>query len=319
MDNLTIRDISRLANVSTATVSRVLTDSAKVKPQTRNTVMRIVEEYGYEPNHIARSLSTSRTHTIGLVVETTSNPYFIQIAQAVEKELNDANLVMLTMSTNWDMDRELTSIKTLRRNRVDGVLLTPISLESESLDLLRKWRLPFVLLNIDAKDENLSSVGTNDVKGGTLAARALLNSGASTLICLQGFPHQSTFARIAGFRETVDAARNGTNERFEVIEDVRTFEEGYKVTEILINHHLPDDGPLGVFATNDDVALGVLASLFDHGISVPQQVAVVGYDDIPMSGRFQIPLTTIAQPTAELGRLAAREIIDQLKGPRNDP
>jgi DNA-binding LacI/PurR family transcriptional regulator len=317
--DITIRDISKLAGVSTATVSRVLADSEKVKPDTRNKVLKIIKEYGYEPNQIARNLTSSRTNTIGLVVETTSNPFFMEIAQAVEEKLTEAGYLMLTMNTNWETSREEASIRALRRNRVDGVILTPISLESESVRLLEKWSLPFVLLNIDAQREDISSIGTNDYQGGILAGQSLLKSGATSIVCLQGFPHQSTFNRLKGLSHTVRSSAEGKCRDIKIIENIRTYEEGYEIGEKLINYHLPPDGPLGVFATNDDVALGVLASLYDHGVGVPFQVSVVGYDDIPMSDRFKIPLTTIAQPTQELGKLAARSIMDQISGVNSSP
>ena len=310
--NLTIRDISKYARVSTATVSRVLANSPKVKTETRQRVLEIITKYGYEPNHIARSLSMKRTSTIGLVVEAIANPFFVEVAQAVESELTRANLAMLLMSTNWDSEKELASIRTLLRNRVDGVLLTPMSIDSPAVKLLRRWGVPFVLINIDAGDESNPSVSTDNFRGGFLAAQALLKSQAVSFVCLQGFPHQSTFSRIEGFKAAIDEASLNRNIKVRVIPNIRTFDEGYDVVQSLLSFDMLASESLGVFATNDDVALGVLASLCDHGVRIPQQVAVVGYDDIPVAQRFQIPLTTIAQPMREMGRIAAKELIEQL-------
>lgn len=317
--NLTIRDISRHAQVSTATVSRVLSDSPKVKAETRKRVLEVIANFGYEPNHVARSLSVKRTRTVGLVVEAIANPFFVEVAQAVESELTQANLTMLLLSTSWDSEKELASVRTLLRNRVDGVLLSPISADSPSVGLLGKWGLPFVLLNIDATSEGLPSVCTDNYRGGYLAAQTLLESEVVSFICLQGFPHQSTFSRIEGFKAAMEEASKYRDLKLRVIPDVRTFREGYDIVQSLLTFDIPASGSLGVFATNDDVALGVLASLCDHGIRIPQQVAVVGYDDIPVASRFQIPLTTIAQPMQEMGRLAAKELITQLDNPGREP
>jgi len=317
--NLTIRDISKHAKVSTATVSRVLADSPKVKEETRRRVLEVIAKFGYEPNQVARSLSVKRTHTIGLVVEAIANPFFVEVAHAVESELTQANLTLLLVSTSWDSEKELASVRTLLRNRVDGVLLSPISADSASVQLLRKWGVPFVLLNINASAEVLPSVCTDNYRGGYLAAQALLESEAVSFVCLQGFPHQSTFSRIEGFKTAMNEASENRDLKLRVIPNVRTFNEGYDIVQSLLTFDIPASGSLGVFATNDDVALGVLASLCDHGIRIPQQVAVVGYDDIPVAGRFQIPLTTIAQPMREMGRLAAKELIEQLGTPGRKP
>lgn len=317
-NNLTIRDISKYAQVSTATVSRVLANSSKVKPETRDRVLKAIAEHGYEPNHVARNLTVKRTNTVGLVVESVANPFFVEVAQAVETELSQARLTLLLMSTSWDSNKELDSVRTLLRNRVDGILLTPISANSESVKLMQRWGLPFVLLNIDPTAEGLPTVSADNFRGGYLAAQALRESAAEQFFCLQGFAHESTFSRIDGFKAAMQQVPGESHREIRVIADVRTYQEGYDIVQSLMRK-MPSSGPLGVFATNDDVALGVLASLFDHGIRVPQQVAVVGYDDIPAARRFQIPLTTIAQPIQEMGRIAAQELIHSLSDSDHQP
>jgi LacI family transcriptional regulator len=310
--NVTIKEISRYANVSTATVSRVLSDSPKVRPATRDRVLSVIREYGYEPNQVARNLTVRRTNTIGLIVESLANPFFVEIAQAAEAVLSEAKLTMLLMTTNWNQQKEVDSVRALLRNRVDGVLLTPLNAHSESVLMLERWGIPFVLINVNPSSDRVCTVSTDNYRGGYLAAQALSECDADTFVCLQGFPHESTFDRITGFTDAMNELHAEQSREVEIVPDVRTYQEGYDSVQRFIGR-IPESGSIGVFATNDDVALGVLAALFDHGIRVPQQVSVVGYDDIPAASRFQIPLTTIAQPIREMGSIAAKDIISYIR------
>ena len=312
---LTIEDIARIAGVSTATVSRVLSGSPRVRETTRERVLSVVTQEGYEPNHVARSLAKQKSDTVGLVVEDIGNPFFTEAAKQIESALHKAGYSMLLTTSGWSDEREVELVRTLVRNRVDGVILSPVSAESTSTYLLQRYGVPFVLLNVHSTNPRICSVCTDDEHGGRLAARALLNARPELLVCLQGFPHETTFSRVRGFIQEVDRTPSGAERKRVVIDNVRTYDEGYDVVGRLIQYERIQAHRTGLFATNDDVAMGVIAALRDRGVPIPSQVAVVGYDDIPQASRFQIPLTTIGQDIQQLATCAARELIELMKNP----
>lgn len=311
--HVTMQDIARIAQVSTATVSRVLSSSSKVHPDTKRRVESVIAREGYEPNHVARSLSLRRTQTMGVVVGDFGNPFFVEIARGIEPVLHEAGYAMFLTSTGWNPDKEFSLVRTLIRNRMDGLILAPIFADSPAVDLLQAQGTPFVLLNVHSRDPNTSSVSTDNVRGGAMAAELLLTGKPSLIFALQGFPHESTFERIQGFQELLEKRQERGNFEYRLVKDIRTYEEGYRLIQQLLAAAEIHRHKTAVFATNDDVAMGVLACLNDHAVAVPSQVAVIGYDDIPMASRFQIPLTTIGQPIHEMGRLCAQELLRRLR------
>jgi len=316
---VTIADIASIAGVSTATVSRVLADSPKVTSETRERVTRIISDLDYEPNHLARSLSTARTLNIGVVLEDIANPFFVEVALGIETVLREADYSMFLTSSSWDPNKEEELVRKLLRNRVDGLIFAPIEPEGETVRLLKRREIPVVLVNAESSDPEMSWVSANNYHGGYLAAQALVNTASKTLISLLGFPHQTSMNRRDGFAGGVIELGRGRSLTYRPLEKVYNFDGGYECVADLIAAERIHEVPTGIFALNDDVALGVIASLLEHGIPVPQQVSVVGYDDIPSAKRNQVPLTTIAQPQRRMGELAARALLDRLKAPDAGP
>jgi LacI family transcriptional regulator len=309
--HLTMSDIAKMAGVSIATVSRVLADSPNVKAETRDRVLEIVRNHRYEPSYIARSLSTSRTMTVGVVLEDISNPFFMELAKGVETVLQENAYTMVMTSSSWDWNQERDLVKHLVRSRVDGVLITPIHPESESTDLLRKSRVPFVLMNCWSPDASVSYVSTDNIEGGRIAADHMLRTDIDRFLCLTGFPHQSSDERAQGFIDTItDAGRSGD---LDVYLGVRTFKDGYSIVTRLIAKSRIDSVASGIFTSNDFVAMGVVDSLVDHGIPVPAQVSVIGYDNIAFAERYRIPLTTVNQAKKTMGEFAARELLELIR------
>ncbi|MFP3959115.1 MAG: LacI family DNA-binding transcriptional regulator [Spirochaetaceae bacterium] len=309
---VTIADIAHIAGVSTATVSRVLAGSAKVRDETRERVQRIIDDLDYEPNHLARGLTTASTSNVGVVLEDIANPFFVEVALGIESVLRPAGYSVFLTSSAWDLEKEDELVRKLVRNRVDGIILAPIEPYGETVQLLQRREVPFVLVNASSQDPGVSWVNADNFHGGRLAARALVETPSEVLISLFGFPHQTSETRREGFAHGV--REYGGRDAFEYrpLEEVYNFDAGYACVPDLIARERVHEVPTGIFALNDDVALGVIAALIDHGIPVPQQVSVVGYDDIPTAKRNQVPLTTVAQPKRQMGELAARSLLSEL-------
>jgi LacI family transcriptional regulator len=315
--HLTMTDIADMAGVSIATVSRVLSGSVNVREETRKRVLSIVRTHRYEPSYIARSLSTSRTRTIGVVLEDISNPFFMELAKGIENVLQNNEYTMLLTSSSWDWYKEIDLVRTLIRSRVEGVLLTPIHPESESTDLLKKNGIPFVMMNCWSPDPTASYVSTDNMNGGCLAAEYMLKTDISRYLCLMGFPHQSSDERAQGFIDTIQAS--GHTRDLDVYRDVRTFDDGYAIVTALIARSRIDTVKTGIFTSNDFVAMGIVDGLIDHGIGVPSQVSVIGYDNITFAERYRIPLTTVNQAKKTMGEFAAGELLEMIPDRKRQP
>jgi len=314
---LTMSDIARMAGVSIATVSRVLSNHPMVREETRNRVLELVKEHRYEPSYVARNLSTRRTHTIGVVVDDISNPFFMELAKGVESVLQKNGYTMLLTSSSWDTDKEADLIRTLLRNRVDGVLITPVHPESESTELMRRNGVPFVIMNCRSPNDSVSYVSTDNLEGGRVAAELMLRTNPARFLCLSGIPHQSTYERAEGFIQEIKRCGRGND--LSVYEEVRTFDEGYNIVPSLIARDRVDKVSTGIFTSNDFVAMGILDGLIAHSIPVPSQVSVIGYDDIAFAERYRVPLTTVIQAKHSMGQLAADELIELIHDRGHSP
>lgn len=314
---LTMSDIARMAGVSIATVSRVLSNNPMVREETRSRVLALVKEHRYEPSYVARSLSTRRTHTIGVVVDDISNPFFMELAKGVESVLQKHGYTMLLTSSSWNTDKEAELIRTLLRNRVDGILITPVHPESESTELMQRNGVPFVIMNCRCENESVSYVSTDNVEGGRLAAELMLRSNPDRFLCLSGVPHQSTYERAEGFIGEIKKC--GRGEDLSVYDEVRTFDDGYNIVPSLIARDRVDVVSTGIFTSNDFVAMGILDSLIAHNIPVPSQVSVIGYDDIAFAERYRVPLTTVIQAKHSMGQLAADELVELIQNRSHPP
>jgi len=304
---LTMNDIARIANVSVATVSRVLADAPNVRHETRERVLRVVEDHHYEPSHVARSLTTRRTQTLGVVIDDMANPFFTELAKGVEAVLREHGYTMLLTASNWDAAREHQLVRMLIRNRVDGVLIAAVNPDSDSVQMLRKVGVPFVLMNCWSRDDKIGYVTGDSYTGGQLAAECLLRTGVRQYLCLAGVPHQSTEERRRGFVDAIEAA--GSGDHLAVYSEVCTSDDGYKIVPRLIALHQIDTVPTGIFTSNDFVAMGIIDGLLDHNVTVPEQASVIGYDNIEFASRYRVPLTTVDQPKQTMGELAASELI----------
>lgn len=305
MKKTTINDIAREAGVSKATVSRVLSRPELVNERTRNSILAIMEKHSYIPNQLARGLAGTLTRTIGVVVDELSNYFYIEIAEGVDSVINAKDYSMQLSSSRWIQQREEDIVRSLISSRVDGILLAPVVSSSKSLDILKKSGIPFVVVNCIPDDEDIAYVSCDNIAGGRLAAEYVNRHMRDQTIVITGFDHQSLDHRLEGFTSTFHETKN-----MKRYENIRTFKDGYDLTPVLITRNKIDIVPTTLFVTNDNVAIGVINGLLERGIPVPEQVSVIGYDNIKLSSFCQIPLTTVSQSIRDMGRIAAFELLE---------
>jgi LacI family transcriptional regulator len=295
----TIKDIADKAGVSYATVSRALNGKYGVRPSTRERVLAVARRMGYRPNAIARGLVTRRTMTLGLVVPDIKNPFFPEIAGGVEDAARDAGFGVLLCNSNWQKASEREYVALLAGRRVEGIILAPISRVEDPFADRPMAELPVVFVASTPHGTTRSYVVIDNVRGALLATRRLLDAGRAPVAFI-GSLESAYDERFAGYRQALEEHGMPGEERYVRFGDMRQ-ESGHRLFLRMIED---GDRPRSVFAENDLMALGCLQAARECGLRVPEDIAIVGFDDIPFASFPEVQLTTIRQPTYDMGRMA---------------
>jgi DNA-binding LacI/PurR family transcriptional regulator len=307
MKHKTIDDIAREAGVSKATVSRVISHPELVSQKTQDKVRAVMDKHSYMPSLLAQGLAGTPTKTIGVIIDELSNFFFIEISEGIDRVLSASGYSMLLSSSRWVEDREVQLVRSLISSRVEGVLIAPINEDGVSMQLLRDAGIPYVVINSVPSDPTASYVCCDNLEGGRLAAQFLNAYATEQIIVITGFSHQSIEHRLTGFYGSIDHP-----EAVRRYEHVKTQEEGYALVPRLLAEDRIDQVKTTLFITNDNVAIGIINRLVESGISIPDQVSILGYDNIRISSLCRVPLTTISQSISETGQLAAQSLIKLL-------
>ena len=309
---VSIKDVAREAKVSIGTVSNVINRPEVVSEDRRRRVLKVIEDLGYVRNDVARQLKAGRSRTIGLVVQDTGNPFYNEIARGAEAAADTLGQAVIVGNSGLSPTREEVYLDLFEEQRVRGVLITPQSSQDRSrIDRLSSRGTPVVLVDEQAPAAQYCSLAVDDVEGGRLAVAHLLSGGARSITFVGGPAglHQVT-DRQAGAQAAVEAVPGSS---LDVVGTTAlTVLEGRRVGEELLRRPARSR-PEAVFAANDLLAIGLLqAFVFDHRIRVPQDIALVGYDDIDFAPSAIVPLSSIRQPARLIGRTAVELLEDEL-------
>lgn len=302
-DRASIKDVARVAGVSVGTVSNVLNRPDFVSEATRQRVQDAMSELGFVRNATARQLRAGHSLTVGVVVMDLANPFYTGIVRGIEDRLaEDDNLLMLC-SSDENAERESRYLRQFAEQGVRGILITPFGSSSERLKVLADLQIPVVLLDTHSPD--LACVSVDNVKGGRLAVGHLLERGHRRIALLNGpIELQQCRDRSAGTMAAVyEAGLDPAHVVVEVALPDLTSDAGADAIRELLD--TADNPPTAVFCVNDTVAMGVLRVLRERGIKVPEDMAVVGYDDVPIISELRTPLTSVRQPMHDIGWNAA--------------
>lgn len=311
---VTIREVATEADVSLGTVSNVLNRPNSVAPETRQRVLDAIDTLGFVRNAGAALMRGGRARTIGLVALDIRNPYFTELARGAEDAARETDHLLILCNSDEDAEQERSYLEILEEQRVLGVLISPVNERSEVLAWLRERGTAVVLLERPRRD--YCSVRVDDVIGGELAADHLLDHGHRRLAFVSApLVIKQYRDRLAGVQRAV-TRRDLPPDACRVIEvgALGTAAEGRGACEALLAQH-PDI--TGVICGNDLLALGVVGGLVQRGVRVPDDVSVVGYDDIELAEQSLLPLTTIRQPKYELGRIATKLLIEEAQRGRS--
>lgn len=310
---MSIKDVALQAGVSTATVSNVLNRPDIVSAATRTRVQEAITQLGFVRNESARQLRAGRSRFIGLIVLDVANPFFTDVARGAEDLANEVGLAVILCNSDEQSDRELRYLDLLEEHRVRGILISPTSHETQRLEEIRRRGIPVVLVDRRGRGGQCS-VSVDDVHGGDLAVSHLLDNGHRRLAYVGG-PFSSHQVQDRHEGAVLALSRLGIEApALQVIETAGlNLASGKDAAAVLLA--LPaGERPTAVFCANDLLALGLLQELTRANIAVPDDIAVVGYDDIEFAAAAAVPLSSVRQPRVQLGRAAAELLIEESAG-----
>ncbi|ASN53708.1 LacI family DNA-binding transcriptional regulator [Sinomonas sp. R1AF57] len=313
---VSIKDVARHANVSIGTVSNVLNRPEMVSEDRRRRVTQVIEELGYVRNDVARQLKAGQSLTVGLVVQDSANPFYNEIALGAEAAAEKLGQAVILGNAGLSPAREGLYLDLFQEQRVRGVLITPQSADRARIDTLRSRGIPVILVDEHASSSLYCSLAVDDIEGGRLAVEHLLSTGRRRIAFVGGPDslHQVRDRR-TGARRAVQGVPGASLEDF--ASEALTVLEGRRIGEQIAD--LPQDRrPDAVFAANDLVAIGLLqAFAFHRRIRVPEDIALIGYDDIDFATSAIVPLSSIRQPARLIGRTAVELLEDESTDPEH--
>jgi LacI family transcriptional regulator len=299
-------DIAQRANVSKSTVSRVL--SGKISnPKTRRAILNVVDELGFAPNHFAQGLASGRSMTIGVVTQNMSSPYFDSVTMGVIRELEDSNYSAVVMAAQWSRRKEIKVIKTLIGSRVDGLILLGGRLSNE---LTKISDVPMIYVGSDSPDCVSRSISINNERPAYEMASHLIDYGHRSVAVIRGpQEQQDARSRYEGFCRAM-ADRGLEVDPDLVVDSDFTSQSGALAMNAILMRGKPFTA---VFCANDRLAMGARQTLFRNKIRVPDDVSLIGFDDQEETAYMTPALTTVRQPTGEMGAAAAKAMLNLLQ------
>jgi DNA-binding LacI/PurR family transcriptional regulator len=306
-----IKDIAKLARVSHPTVSRALQYSPLVNAKTAEKIRKIAEESGYRASAVARGLVTRQTRTIGLVVTTVADPFTSEVVSGIEQTANDHGYSVFLADSNADPEREKRVVQSFAERRVDGIIVTSSRVGALYLPMLSQMRVPIILVNDQHPGAFVHSVMICNLEGAQAVATHLAGLGHRRIAYLgDEFGYQSDAERFAGYRAALDAARIRFAPELVVHGDGKP-EAAMRAMDTLLALRNP---PTAVCCYNDMSALGAMRSIRLHGLRVPEDISVAGFDDLFIAAYTQPPLTTVRQPMRRMGQLAMEHLLMLISG-----
>ena len=313
---LSIKDIARTANVSHSTVSRALRHSPLVNPATAEKIRRIAAESNFRPSAVGRSLATGRTYTIGVVVSWLAQPFVAEVLAGIEEVAAQRGYSLILASTKGDPEREMAMVQQFEERRVDGVLLIASRVRSISSSLLAEMQIPMVSVDNQLAPGAACSVFFDNTTATHAAIRFLAQLGHRRIAYLgDRHGYDSNTLRHDAYRTAIESL-GITYDPHLVLEGDSDSEGGMRSMERLL---MASVRPTAVFCYNDLTALGALAAIYQRQLRVPQDVSVVGFEDLSIAAFTQPPLTTVRQPRGKIGHIAADALFAMLAGVKTDP
>lgn len=306
----TIKDVAYQVGVSPTTVSHVINETRFVSEELRTKVYQAINELDYQPNAIARSLRRKKTQNIGMIIPDVAYPFLAEVAKGVEDVGFEFGYNVILCDSNGDLKRESAYIDLLREKQVDGIILVAAGESSRHVETLIKQGMPVISMDRELPGLEVDSVLADNLQGGYQATEYLIKLGHRRIGCITGPLDLSISSqRISGYRQALKRYDIPLCDELVVISDFR-YQGGYRAMRQLL---ILDEPPTAIFACNDIMGVGAICAAKDKGLGVPEDIAVIGFDDIALASFISPRLTTVSQPKHEMGAIAVKLLVERIK------
>jgi LacI family transcriptional regulator len=307
----TMKQVAEKAGVSTSTVSHVINNTRVVSDDVRERVLAVIAEMRYIPSAVARSLKNDKTHTIGMMIPNNSNPYFAELIQGIEDASFKLGYNIILCNAYDDAKKQAAYLRVLMEKRIDGLILVASGDDEELSEILRDMPMPKVVVDREVRGVDADFIEADHERGGYLATRYLASLGHRDIACVSGPIHlPPSRDRVHGYQRALSELGLPFNSHFLLHSDF-TSEGGYTAFKHLLGLQ---HRPTAVFAGNDLMAFGGMCAANEAGVRVPDDLSVIGYDDIALASYSTPRLTTMSQPKYEMGETIARALVERIQG-----
>ena len=313
MKYITLKMVAKRAGVSVNTASRAINNKPDINLETKKRVLQIAKELGYIRNAAAVALRTKKTGTIGVVIADNRNPFYAEVLNGMEEAAREKNYHIILANTQRDYRKEEEAINLLLAKRVDGLLITPVQDKDDDIKNLIDANIPFVVVGRDFKNIEVDAIYNDEVKGGFLATEYLIKKGHKRIALINGFLYKSPAkGRSEGYKKALNKYRIPLDESLISVGDIN-IEDGHERTKQMLEKDL---NFTAIFVYNDMMAFGAMQAIKEKGLRIPEDIGLVGYDDIPFSSLISPALTTIRLKKQELGAESVKLLLSRINGNR---
>ena len=313
MKYITLKMVAEKAEVSVNTASRAINNRPDINLETKKRVLRIAKELGYIRNAPAVALRTRKTGTLGVVIADNRNPFYAEVLNGIEAAAREKNYHIILANTQRDYKKEEEAINLLLTKRVDGLLITPVQDKDDDIKNLIDANIPVVVVGRDFGNIEVDAVYNDEVKGGFLATEYLIKKGHKRIALIDGFLYKSPAkGRLEGYKKALNKYRISLDEVLISVGDIN-IEDGYEKTKQMLGKNLDFTA---IFAYNDMMAFGSMQAIREKGLRIPEDIGLVGYDDILFCSFMDPPLTTIRLKKQELGTESVKLLLSRINGNR---
>lgn len=307
---ITIKDVAKQANVSISTVSRVINKSKPVSDEVRERVEEVIEELGYKPNPIARSLVMKKTNLLGVIVPDISSFFIGEVLNAIEQIAKIYDYDIILCNSYADLKQEMKYLNLLKEKHVEGIVFISFKIEDEHKKFIKDNKLPVVMINRYVEDIDMLSVTIDHEKAAYEATEHLIETGNSKIVLIRNGYSDDIFMndQLVGYKKALEAHNIAFDERL-VYDGIFKIDSAYDIVNNIIEQ---DEVPDAIFATSDDTAVGAMNCLMDHGYKIPDDVQVAGFHNTKIANLFRPKLTAISQPIFDIGSVATRMLIKKI-------
>ena len=313
MKYITLKMVAERVGVSVNTASRAINNKPDISKETKKRILQIAKELGYIRNAAAVALRTKKTGTIGAVIADNRNPFYAEVLNGIEEAAREKNYHIILANTQRNYQKEEEVINLLLAKRVDGLLITPVQDRDDDIKNLIDANIPFVVVGRDFENIEVDAVYNDEVKGGFLATEYLIKKGHKKIASINGFLHKSPAkGRLEGYKKALKKYGIPFDDALVTVGDIDV-KDGYERTKQLLEKGL---NFTAIFAYNDMMAFGAMQAIKEKGLRIPEDIGLVGYDDIPFASLISPPLTTIRLKKQDLGVESVKLLLSRINGNR---